>query len=144
MIDIPTVFVLISVLSLTLGGAIRITQTTELKWGLHEFSYALIAHGVAYALFVLAPRLGLGAVWLAEFSIALFFSFVIQAFEVFFGRAKRWMLHLLLIGTVVLITSLLLDHRPVRIMCNSMVLIAAETAVLQRLWKRRLTTSGRG
>lgn len=144
MIDIPTVFVLIAVLSLTLGAAIRITQTTELKWGLHELSYGLIAHGVAYALFVLAPKLGPGAVWLAELSVALFFSFVIQAFEVFFGRKKRWIVHLLLVGSVALVTTLLLDHRIVRIMANSLILIAAEAAILQRLWKRRRTTPGRG
>lgn len=144
MIDIPTVFVLISVLSLTLGCAIRVTLTTELKWGLHELSYALICHGIAYALFSLAPTLGLGAVWFAEFSIALFFSFVVQAFEVFFGRPKRWALHLLLIGSIALITSLLIDHRPVRIMSNSLILIATEAVLLQRLWARRRTTPGRG
>lgn len=144
MIDIPTVFILISVLSLTLGGAIRVTQTTELKWGLPELSYALIAHGIAYGLFTLSPKLGLGAIWLAELSIALFFSFVIQALEVFFGKEKRWIWHLLLIGSIALVAALLLDNRPARIMCDSLILIAAEVAILRRLWARRVATPGRG
>ncbi len=144
MIDIPTVFILISVLSLTLGGAIRITQTTVLKWGLQEFSYALIAHGVAYGLFTLSPRLGNGTIWVAEISVALFFSFTIQAFEVFFGRTKRWTFHVLLIGSIALFATLFFDHRPARIMCGSLVLILAEAAVLKRLWARRRTTPGNG
>ncbi|WP_026792419.1 diguanylate cyclase [Pleomorphomonas oryzae] len=144
MFDIPTVFILISVLSLTLGGAIRVTQTTELKWGLHELSYGLIAHGIAYGLFTLSPSLGLGAVWLAEVSIALFFSFVIQALEVFFGRKKRWIWHLLLIGSIALVAALLLDNRPARTMCDSLILIATEATILRFLWARRATTPGRG
>jgi diguanylate cyclase (GGDEF)-like protein/hemerythrin-like metal-binding protein len=144
MIDIPTAFLLISVLSLTLGGAIRITQTTELKWGLQEFSYGLIAHGIAYGLYVFSPKLGNGSVWFAEFAVALFFSFVIQALEIFFGKARRWTLHLLLIGSIALSTFILLDQRLIRIMCNSLILIGTEAVILQRLWARRTTTPGKG
>ena len=144
MIDIPTIFILISVLSLTLGGAIRITQTTELKWGLQELSYALIAHGVAYGLFALSPRLGNGTIWFAEISVALFFSFTIQALEVFAGKKKRWAFHVLLIGSIALLTAMFLGQRPVRIMCNSLILILAEATVLQHLWSRRRATPGNG
>lgn len=144
MIDIPTVFILISVLSLTLGVAIRVTQTAELKWGLEEFSYGMIAHGVAYGLYTMAPRLGHWTVWFAEVSIAIFFSFAVQSFEVFYGKRKHWVLHGLLIGSIALSTFILIDHRPVRIMCNSMVLIAVEAFMLQRVWRKRTTTSGRG
>ncbi|WP_370673494.1 diguanylate cyclase [Pleomorphomonas sp. PLEO] len=144
MIDIPTVFVLISVLSLTLGGAILVTQTTELKWGLQEFSYGLIAHSVAYALYVLSPKLGPWSVWFAELSVALFFSFVIQSLEIFFGRARRWKQHLLFVGSIALVTFLLLDQRPIRIICNSLIYVLAEAVVLQHLWMRRRTTSGKG
>lgn len=144
MIDIPTVFILISVLSLTLGLAIRIAQTTGLKWGLEEFSYGMMAHGVAYGLYTLSPKLGHWTVWFAEISIALFFSFAIQSFEVFYGRNKHWALHGLLLGSIALSTFLLIDNRPVRIMCNSMIFIAAEAFMLYRVWRRRTTTPGRG
>ncbi len=144
MIDIPTVFTLISVLSLTLGVAIRIAQTTERKWGLEEFSYGMICHGIAYGLYTLSPRLGHWTVWFAEVSIAVFFSFAIQSFEVFYGKNKHWVLHGILIGSIALSTFVLIDNRPIRIMCNSMVFIAAEAFMLHRVWRRRKTTPGRG
>lgn len=144
MINIPTVFILISILSLTLGVAIRISQTTELKWGLREFSYALIAHGVAYGLFTLAPMLGLWTIWFAEIAIALFFSFVVQAIEVFLAKEKRWGLHWLLVGSIVLISFVLLDQRTLRIICNSLILMATEALIFHLLWQRRSTTPGRG
>lgn len=144
MIDIPTVFILIAVLSLTLGIAIRIAQSAEFKWGLEEFSYGMIAHGVAYSFYTLSPRLGHWSAWFAEVSIALFFSFAVQSFEIFYEKKKNWILHGLLIGTVGLSTFVLIDHRPLRIMCNSMVFIAIEAFMLQRVWARRKTTPGRG
>jgi len=144
MIDIPTVFVLISLISLSLGGSILLVSSTEPGSGLKQLAYGLLLHGSAYLALVLSGRPGPSIIWAAEVLIALFFAFALKAIGLFHQVRVPAVAYVALVGPVVVTSALFADNIEMRILLNSPVLAAVEVVVLWMLMGRRQATTGRG
>ncbi len=58
MLDVKTIFLLIVVINFTFGITISLASASERKSGLYHVSFANIAHGTGYLLFITAASYG--------------------------------------------------------------------------------------
>ncbi|PKU26135.1 diguanylate cyclase [Telmatospirillum siberiense] len=144
MIHIQTVFIIILIISFSLGGSIRLASPTEPNSGLKQLSHAMILHGSAYLIILLSPWLGKTSLLPAQIMISLFFSFSMHAISLFHRRNMPKILHFLPAVLTALFTAIFIDNAEGRIVCNSMVLIGVDLYVLRMMAAERKNTPGKG
>lgn len=144
MIHIPTVFILITLISLALGSAIRLASSSEPGSGLKQLSTALLLHGVGYGVVISSQWLGPNVIVLSQFLVAMFFVFAIKAIATFHQMHVPRFTYLALVASVVLSSVLYIDSIEMRILLSSPILALAELLVLKPLISRRPLTPGRG
>lgn len=144
MIHVPTLFILISIISLSLGSAIRLASSTEPGSGLRELSYGLLLHGTAYAVMLSTAWLGTPVIWVAEMLIALFFVFAIEAMATFHGVRVAKAAYVVFVAAIAMGSAVFSNSVEMRILWNSPMLALSELLILRVLVRQRGVTHGRG
>ncbi len=144
MLDVKTIFLLIVVINFTFGITISLASASERKSGLYHISFANIAHGTGYLLFITAASYGSLFVWAGETCIAISISMWMAGIYKFLKIPPPSKIQLLLIVYVTLISFLYKDSKDARIIYNSSAYVCIElmtTYALSRFWRQ---IKGRG
>lgn len=144
MIQIQTVFIIIVIISVSLGFAILLVSPTEPESGLKQLSYAMLLHGFAYSIILLFPWLGSAIFLPAQVLIALFFTFSMRAISLFHRKKEQKIIYFLPAVLIAFSTVIFIDNTDGRIIYNSMVLICVDLYVLRIMVVERKRTHGKG
>ncbi|MGM3174352.1 diguanylate cyclase [Dickeya lacustris] len=144
MLDIKTIFLLIVVINFTFGVTISLASASERISGLYHVSFANIAHGIGYLLFISAASYGSLFVWAGETCIAISISMWMAGIYKFLKIPPPSKTQLFLIAYVTFISFFYKDSKDARIIYNSSAYVCIELMVLYALSRFWRQIKGRG
>ncbi len=144
MLDVKTIFLLIVVINFTLGIMIWITSEIGTDSGLTMVSYANMAHGLGYLLFVFSPIYEIGFVWAGETLIAISIAVWMGAILKFLRVSVPRVTPFILVATVSFASFIYAHDKDARIMLNSFAYIIIEMIVVLTMIKMWHQVNGRG
>lgn len=143
-IDLYTVYLLIALLSFSLGGAVWYTAANEAEEGLRFFTKAILLHGLAYALLLGVPRYGELLRICSFFCVVSFYVLTMCAIACIHQRKLSLIVLWSPLVLVAIFTALFRWNDPLRIACNCSVLMAIDFVVLWILFQGHRSMQGRG
>lgn len=143
--DVPTLFVVVILTSLSMAGGIAVVGWNRRNDGLRWWSLGLLLNAAAYALFSLRGRIPDGlSVLAANLTLGAVFVCMLMAVRQFYGLRMPWRAVAALMGVLLVLLLVFQQHFMARVIVVSLVLGALTAWVLWDLVSEKHHRIGRG
>lgn len=130
MLDVTTMFWIVSVISITLGLCMLVASSSEETSSLRDFSFANICHGLGYFSFLMSKPYGSKFIWLGETLISISISTWMLGILQFLNARKYPAVRYLIIFAVSVVSFFFTERRDVRIVFNSSCYVVVELILM--------------